>query len=114
MLTFKDLKQLRCKSGYPKDGTKLIITTHIGHGMTNDVEIEFHGFNSFRSKTGEQKMSWEVGFGSCGGAHSWDDFSTRGRRWIQENYDPDRCTLIVDVPTIGIEGVRASQVRLLQ
>jgi hypothetical protein len=113
MLTFKDLKQLRSERRHPANGTKLIVTVDLPNwGLQAGEQIEFLSFNVFISASGESKISHEMGFGVAGGAHSWDDFSTRARRWIQENYAPERCEFNIIQRVNDVIGIKASRVRL--
>jgi len=75
------------------------------------MKVEFRGFNSFMSADGDTRVSFERGFGRVGGAQSWDEFTARGREWIEENYSPERCSLIV-LHNGDIDGINADQVRL--
>jgi hypothetical protein len=112
MLTLRDIRKLRCEVGYPKNGTRLIIIRDVYPGMEKGTSIEFVGFNSFYSATGECKVSHDRGFGRAGGARCWDHFTKRGRAWIDKHYLAHTCQLMVDVPHIGIQGIKSSDVRI--
>lgn len=113
MLSLADLKKLRSRRVYPVEGTKLVLTEDLpGSSMKAGDILEFLSFNSFRSATGQHKLSWERGFGAVGSAHSWSDFTKRGRQWITQNYDPEKCELIVIRWGNDVIGMNASRVRL--
>ena len=116
MLSVEDLKKLsrnenKGNFNHRCTGTPLIVVGQPSYSLANKTRVWFHSFNSFRSKAGVQKVSFERGFGKIGGADCWDDFTPEGQEWIKENYDPEWCGLIIATEH-DVFGVNASFLRL--
>jgi hypothetical protein len=117
MLSVEDLKRLSrdANKGSPSPrcrGTALKIVGKPSYNLRDGRPVWFNGFNSFCSKAGIQKVSFEPDFGKIGGAECWDDFTPEGKRWIEENYDPERCWLCI-ATEYDVFGVRAKYLRLI-